>query len=491
MPEVKSVLVVREPNQQLHPSFKQKLLDNYSTALGYASPQDEDHVDWQIFDGGEVDLAEALEEVEKTYATDRVFYHLVHAPDGGINLDSCQPFPLLQGKQKNREEDAPTLLVAMLTGEFPLFSELDEENQGFSPEFFFMDRFLQGLVNELWELASEDMKMLLTYLEKKAQQDKIKANLGPKANVLLIPYLNGKAIAFAEENKDAGRWQWGFSTNSLGVPAEKTEEKTEQKPKSKLTLKKAGTPAKEETKEEEEEKHPPGGTEVSAEEKYAPCLKDIGKRFLVKDGALWVRPPVGQSWKETRNWYGQHYLGERPGKGAKEEAQIAYAGFPFEKLKPESSIRDLFSKLMGQEKPPKPKEADTEQADPPQKEAPPKEAPKEFTLFIPKEQKEEFLKLDKEGLLDTVDEAFLKDIVAKYPPASAQLGEKDFNRILMLSPAGLARIGHRKVHMLICLANEMRCRLLGLYEDKKEEKAKETVPEAPAAKPKLTLKRAG
>ena len=45
----KELLIIREPGEQIPADFRAKALSEYPTALGYASPQNDEDIEWKQF----------------------------------------------------------------------------------------------------------------------------------------------------------------------------------------------------------------------------------------------------------------------------------------------------------------------------------------------------------------------------------------------------------------------------------------------------------
>lgn len=466
---MKDLIVIREPNSSLPEDFRKKLLADYPTAFGYASPQGDSHIDNDPFAGDDVDLEDALSKIESSYKKDRVFYHFVEADIlTEINLESLQPFNVI------KDDENRTLLSVMLSGEFPAYNDKNEDGETFTPQYHCVNEYIKLLVDELYELSGKDISKTMEMLLKKVSKDKLEALLGDSATILLIPH-KGTATSISNE-KNSGQVANGvFATNHLGFAAEKPKPTMKEIAAAKAEKKEDAAPT-------------PGGTKIKPEELYAPLLRD--NRFVLLSSILHVRPPPNANWKEVRTFWNTHSMMDRP-----KDPKTAYAGFPADKLRANSPLMDLRAKLMGEEKP-KPKTADSEQG--PAK--PPENGKREelkMTLLIPKNQKEKYLEWKNKGAFPTTDIATLQASLKEYPAASVQLGE-NITDIMMYSNEALARLVHDVGNQLtISLLHQMRCEALGITaedtpdevpEPQKEEKAPEKKETAPVAGKKLTMK---
>lgn len=458
-----SLIVVREPKQQMPEAFRKKVLETYSTAFGFASPQANDHVDWRVFTNDEDDLTHNLAEIERVYKDERVFYHFTQADEeSGLTFESCQPFELLTNEKEG--DELKVLMVAMLEGEFDIKWQ-GLERDGFTAEFFLSNHFLSSKIAELYELSDKSLPRLNQLLEKQVTKDDIAKNLGPKASILLIP-ANGAATAYAN-NKDTGKWSWGFASNPLGFPSDApaAEAPAPKKGYTKLgdIARAAATTAA---------STPAGGSVIKPEELYAPVLKN--PTFSISKGKLWCLPPKGSNWKQAKTWWNTHCTLVRP-----DDPNLVYSGFDFDNLRAGSTLRELKARLAGEEQ--KPKEAEHEQGPAKPGTEPLKEKePSEMSLLIPTAQKAKYSELK----LMVVDRDTLKKRNEDYPRASEQLGEDNLDKLLSYAPEGYIRLVHDTPRLAICLLHEFRCQLLGLYDTKAPAKEAPVVVEKTETPPK-------
>lgn len=481
-------IVVREPGAQMPEAFRKVLLEKHPTAFGYAVPMKDTHIDNEPFPGDEVDLEDSLKQVEETYAKERVFYHFVNAELGPFGFESLQPFNLLTEGEGDNEI---TLLSVMLEGEFPKYDNMNAEGEMFTSSYHFMNSFLQPLIAELWELCNSDVGMLMAFLDKKTQKDKILAEFGPRASVLIIPH-KGKATAIVK-NEEGGSWKWGFSTRNLGYKEKEEKAPAEAlKTTRKMTMREAAALAQHKKEAEAESENegkeakeglPPGGTPVKPEELYASLLKTNSWKLV--NGGLWAIPPKGSDWKTARSWWHRSSSLDIPvnDKGEPDVAKV-YLGFPADKLKPNSPLNELLLKVLGLDKP---KEAESEQG-PAKPEDEEKKEKGEFklTLLIPHNQKSRFVEFRKKDAFPSTTLDVLMVGKEEYPAASVQLGE-NLGDILMMAPESYARIVHDVgSHVGICLLHEMRIRILEL------EAAASVAPKTATVvgKPKMTMREA-
>jgi len=449
---MQDVLVIREAKQQLPDAVKKILLEKHPTAFGYAVPyKGAVHNGSHYGDGdGADDLAATLKNAEETYKDDRIFYHFLQAGEDECNIESLQPFNILSDGTDG--EDAKILLSVMVGGAFPKYAEVNKEGDTYTPAYHFTVSFLVPLINELWELADNKLPRLMELLAKKTQVDKITAELEGKSAVLFIPGEDKpKLIANAAVN--GGTWAWGYMTNDLGIPAEGT---AAPPPTVKKVL---GMPAKAKAPElpakEEEKKE----GEKSPEEIYKEVLKR--KEFFLSSGLLWAKPAAGDL-KTARNWWTVN-VGSIP-----KDPRLIYAGCATSELSANSPLRRFMMEKL------EPKKAESEQgpAEPPAKiaETPPREQGG-ITLFIPKDQKESYLKGKGENKYPSTTIEELEATLASYPAASVQLGEQ-FSDMAMMSPQAFLRL---PTHIKLALWHETRCQLLGLTAAPPEEKPAEVV----------------
>ena len=227
---------------------------------------------------------------------------------------------------------------------------------------------------------------------------------------------------------------------------------------------------------------PPGGSPIKPEEQYAVLLKQ--DRFSLNQGKLWIKPPKGSDFKAAKIFWNTHCSVPRVEDNT---GKAVYAGFAFDSLRPNSPLRELKAKLMGEQQP---KEAESVQGPAkPEKELVEQVSPAQMTLLIPADQKAAYINLKKSGKFPATDLDTLKKTLAENPSASLQLGEDGLDEVLMMAPEGYNRLpGHVKT----LLMHEMRCRVLGLHKISETDKhilAKQELTASPnAAKPKLSMK---
>lgn len=474
---MKSCILVREPKQQVPEAFSKLVTEKYTTCIGYACPQGETHLDTDLFPGDEYLIADSLKEIDDNYKDDQIYYHLMSGEDGEYNAESLQPFNLLV------DDEQRVILSVMLCGEFPKFNEMNRDGEVFTAEYHCVNTFLKPLIDELWELCDGDMKRLMAFFDKKVQKEKIEGVLGKDATLLLIPYV-GKSISFST-SKTVGKWDWGFCTTNLGyTEAGKTVPKGKLSLKEQLAAKNKGATAE----------HPPGGTVIPIEERYATLLKNSDSNAVaiweIKSGKLIARPPRNSNLKSGKEWWHRNTATALPSKDDAQYAPKLFGGIPADELKPDGPIRSFLNRFEG--KGVKQADSDQNQESKPEKKVPEKKPPGEFTLFIPQEQKKRFHEAVKGGRIETCTVDELKVTLQRYPLASLQLGE-NIEELLMWTPESWSRIGHDVgTHALICFAHELRCRLLGIAPGEKpadEETPEEQPPAAiPAEKKKLSLK---
>src|SRR5258708_907934 len=421
--------VVREPQKQIVEDFRKILLEKHPSGWGYASPQEDTLINVQCLLSADVDLKEALEQIEKSYKNDRVFYVF------GTDPDNQQPFAILtNGEEAEKEE---IYVSAIVEGEFT-----DYEN---APDF--VDGFLADQCGQTWEAANGDNEKFVEIMTADSQRKLISDKFGERTVVLIIPY-KGSAVEIAK-NKEAANFPWGFATRAHGYSEGASATSTK-----KISIKKPGATA------EQKVDHPPGGTTIKPEEHYKPLLnlKDGACQFVIHNGSVMCRTPRGAGMDRVKKYWENHYNGIRP-----KDAAALFAGFPADQLKINSPIMTLRLKLMGEE----PKKAGSIQEEKPDQEQQ-EQKPEEVSLLIPKEKKDKYLALKKSGKLPHTDIPSLLKTLKDYPAASLQLGEQP-SEMLFLSPQARVRIAHDDAHMTACLWHETACIALDLYAQLKEE----------------------
>lgn len=467
---MKSVIAIREPKQQLSDEVRKALLDQHPTGFGYAVPHGGNTVLYECYAGDSTNLAETLALVEETHKDDRVYYHFVHAEENEINWDSLQPFVMLDDGVDG--EDSKNLLVLMVEGELPNYegkNGKDEagDDETFTPEYYFASTFIAPMIQELWDLANKDISRLMELISKKSQEDKIMAELGPRAAVFFIP-CTGSAKAYATPTvKSFVKPDVIYMTRTLGLSTEAAAAPAPTKRKGMVQVA-STTPI---TSPKKEEELPEGGT---PDKDYTELLKN--RAFVLANGDLWAKPLPGDM-KVAKHWWTLNLPLPIP-----KDARLLYAGRPASELTPNAPLRKMMENVL------KPKKAVSEQgpAEPPERivEEPKKETP--MTLFIPTDQKVAFKSLKDAGrfVCSSVEE--LEATMADYPTASVQLGVP-FAELLMYSTDSFNRLNG---HIKTAIFNETRCQLLGL-EAKPSADGKVVQPIAAGANPNAAKPKVG
>jgi hypothetical protein len=148
-------------------------------------------------------------------------------------------------------------------------------------------------------------------------------------------------------------------------------------------------------------------------------------------------------------------------------------------------MKVFYNKAMNIEEKEEPKKADSEQAPGKPVEPPAKSFDEAFTLLIPSDKREAFIKAWQKGDYKTADLATLRTVQDKQPSATKQLGIS-LDEFKMLEPQALRRIVHdRGAQICIALLFELNMALLG--QQKTEEQKPEKKEEAPITTPKQKL----
>jgi hypothetical protein len=489
------MIAIREPGKKLGPDFIAKALEEFPTALGYASPQGEEvHVDcWKA---DTVDLADALGKIETTYAADRVFYVFMKS-DEEIDEESLQPNKIIV----EGEGDDEKVHVACITdGDFVDFASEGEPSE--TNDLRMIRDHLMPKIEELAAVVDGDIDMLVPLLYKPAFKEHVSKALAPRGSITLIPAAKDKLAVGFSEGIEPGSWSWGWSSRTLGL--QKKEEPAPAEKKGGLVLKKKAPTAAAEGKPYplETAGEPPAEKKEAADDpkkKFEKLLRDAEGRFYLKDNVLWTKPwHKGAKYREMRQAFIKHFgVAHVPANSESpdpETGKIIAAGRPFEELKEDSNIRIWAQQQLNEKTP---KEADSVQApvNPNADKERLKKPDEGMTLRVTKEQKERYTtQLVKANLIKKVDGTKLSEYVAKYPRFSIEMGE-NFDDVLMWSPETIRRVGDIGTHALVCLCHEYRCHALNLYDQKQEKKTEPehiTAPEpvaAPAPKGKLVLKK--
>jgi len=457
----KSMFVIRNKGHALPSAFITAALKEFPTAFGYASPQKDTSIHIDYVPADEYDMGAALAEVEKEYHHDTVYYNFVQANEDEINFESMQPFPLVTKDEKNQ-------LCVMLEGEFPKYHGKNEDGEAFTPEWHCCDKFLVPLIEEYWALAGEDLDLFMSMIQKKPAQDKITAELGPRATILFIP-AKGEGKATTNNSEGAVR-PWGFTSRTITYAAQDNE-----KPAKTLTM-------KERAQQKQGTTPPPDtGKPIEPAEVFGELVKK-NDLFFMNGKVLMVKPRPGASWKEARTWWNTHSSMPKPlDKDGEVDPKGVYAGFPADKLNANSPLTELVVKAKGGKRATSeqgPAEPDKKQGEQPDKGTPP------VPLLIPADQKNAYLSQKKAGKYPTTDIAHLKASLAENPLASAQLGENAAD-LLMLSPEALNRLPG---NIRTCLLHEWRCQILELEAAPIKDKPVDKPGEQPDTGKPLTMK---
>ncbi len=441
--------VIRDKGKKMPNEFRDLILEKHSSGFGYASPQGE-NINVQSFLSTEVDLKDTIQQLEESYKDDRIFYIF------GTDQENLQPFGVLTNGEEGEAEEI--YVSALVEGEF----------QGYETAKEFVENYLVPLMGETWEAANSEIEAFMKGV--KDARNTIAEKFGARASLTVIPFV-GDCVEIAK-NTEGSQFPWGYVTRTHGY--------TEQAPsapaegKKTITIKKPGSVPAVAAKEE----HPPGGTKVTLEEKYAPLLKhkDGPAVFKIYNGALWCERPKGANMDRTKKWWEDHYQGDKP-----KDPKLLFLGFPADRLKPSSPLVSLRSKLMGDE----PKKADHIQK-PEEKEKVPIEETKEMSLLIPKEHKDKYLALKEKGKIRFLETTQLLKYMASYPAASVQMGETA-GEMLYMDPVSFTNLPE---HMKVVVWSEARNIALDLQSQLDEQKPAEKPAEPPAdGKKTITIKK--
>lgn len=451
-----SLIVNVKPGHLIPEAFYKKAVEQFPTALGYASPQDKDHVDWQFFSGLDVDLEDALVKYQKLYQEDSVTFWLVN--DDDLTEEGLQPISLIETGEGDK---ALTQVAVILAGTFPTIEKGEH-----SVEYHFVSEYLYEKLDALYEKCGKDLKKLIAAVQEPDFQKDIKQHLEPKGLVMMITSEGAVAV---QEPKFGTAFEWGWVSDTLGYEEPKKvveEPKKETEPQKPLSLKEKKALV-DKLKTEQNKPEP----EKKAEPEKKPG--ELPKHDIALRNGIWyVMPPKNADWAGKKAWWNRHATIEHP----KDDKTmlIGIPAFPADKakLRSDSPIAEFVKKKIAELNKPKTADAimtgDT---------APTNEPTKEGT-FVPQVsagQKKVHLDMVEQGVPE-VDFSQIEAAQGKIKRFSEQMNTP-VNDILRYTTATYAKYD---AHSLSLLCNELR---MMLFEAKPE-----LFKKASAEKKTLTLK---
>lgn len=229
------------------PAFLHKAKAKYPSCFGIAG-----------VDGGEliIDVGRAIEVTDIEAAMEackdrQMFISMGHYPKDFLD-DSVQPFSMI------RSAEGKNLVAAFVMGDYPAS---DQPKSKHSDKFFFANQKLLPKLQELWELAGEDLAQFFIFCKKSSLAKTVLGDSGGKGSVFLLG-AHDSALLIGGTPSLEHSFPWGETSDLCGYAegSEKaTEEKVEAKPEKKSFLDrmkgtpKAAEPAKIEEEEVEEE----------------------------------------------------------------------------------------------------------------------------------------------------------------------------------------------------------------------------------------------
>jgi hypothetical protein len=411
-----------------------------------------------------------------------VFLYAANDEDGILNdPEVLQPFNLVVTGEKDKQGDDIPVLCVFIEGELnEKYSKTSDAGETiYTPAYNFLTDFLKPLVNELAEMADNKLDLILAYLEKSVQKNKISAELGPAATILFVPS-EGQAVAVS--NRKETPFSWGWSSNALGYSETKVEEKVvgdppASKPLSlaeKLALKRGTASAPAAAKPEEKK--------IDESEKKIADKLSKGPHFGLKGSVLWC-VPKGMNLKEMKNWWTANSVLPVPkDKEGRPDPKMMAAGFDPTHIRPASPLAGLLANAR------KPKTAVSEQAPIPPEHKEAKDAedaekqPKkaEMTMLLSAEKRQAYVANSKKGEYPSWTEEQIKDTL-QYPLLSLQIGEA-FHDLLYKDAMAYLKMDK---HALALFAHELRVRHLGIASE--EVKPPEAKPAPVEEKKPMTL----
>lgn len=295
---------------------------------------DKGKMDYGFFGGEAIEKVKAAVQEMNTKFKDRklvLFFNRLIDPQ-----DLCQqPYPVVVTK------DGTVLVTAFADGEFKKYETDKELDPGSA---FIMRYFGDELSKKMKECGGDPVK-LFKEIEREDFRKNQWEHLEPRGCIYLHN-TNDDVRVLSRHNGLHGQWDWGSASNHLGYKEEKAAEPAEdvmpegltymekQKWLSEQRAKAAAKPATAKAKEPAsngsskststvaESKHPEGGTEVKLDPKLG-----------IIDGRV-VRAHESVAGRVLKEWYKSHDKN-----GCPQNYNNARPGIPFERLKPESSIR--------------------------------------------------------------------------------------------------------------------------------------------------------
>ena len=293
------VIVGRHAGKDIPDEYLNKVREEFDTCYGYAFAEDGSI---QMLHSNGLPPADgdgSFQNTMKVFPQPSLLY--LGSADTDYHEDDLQPFTILEDDEKR------PLLVAFLEGDFSGFYQKESAH---SNEFFVVNKVLREEVMNLWQDCEQDIDKLVTALkEPRTFRAMKKMFTGRGAIVLLVA--NGETIIYSE-NKDAGSFPWGWTTNKLDYSEEEPEKKEEEtKPTAGVNLRamleaqKKGGKAKAETKtsvpETKTDTKVPDGT---GKEKKEEPVNNKGEQIFF--------PPPDVQGKALRKWYGRNMQGGKP-----------------------------------------------------------------------------------------------------------------------------------------------------------------------------------
>lgn len=327
------VVACKYPNHLISDIWLNKVLETHKTCVGFALAKD-GIILHNNFDPAEVPLLEAIKKTQEKFKTEHVFFQFARAddPEKEYDLDSFQPFPILK-----KGDD--TILAVMLEGDFPTYAKEGKN----TPAYHFFKDYLEPKVIEMYgDLGNLDK--LCMRMDGGPFRNDLKPHFEPRGYMLVLPS-RGKSFAVSN-NKLGGAYTWGLTSQSLGIPSDLHDVKVPEvktvdvvatsKPlsfkerKAREAIAKASSAAasgpEPVTKEVVPISPPPA-------EKKEPVVPKETTPFHEVNGVLWIKPPIGSSFKEAKNFWNRHTSMPRPNT---ENPRALYAGFPVTELAADS-----------------------------------------------------------------------------------------------------------------------------------------------------------
>jgi hypothetical protein len=181
-----SAIIERSANAKIPEGVVEKLANTKDTVLGYATVMPDAQGTPQLVIAANVDPAQLGEYLEITSDVDLIFQ--LDATQKTKEIDH-QPFVLAKS-----EANKP-LLVCFVEGDFEDFHDSD----GSTDVAHFVRDYLQPKIDDMLDMADQDIGKVTTALQKESVANDIKAKFGERC---VVQFMSVEGVAFSIENND-------------------------------------------------------------------------------------------------------------------------------------------------------------------------------------------------------------------------------------------------------------------------------------------------